>query len=94
MSRMVRLTKQAQEAITKRGIATAWIEAAINMPDRTERDPRHPERTRSCKAIARLQSPAAALAAGRSYLWAGVLIGSDSGAAPNEAKRRLSGASA
>ena len=49
---MIRFTKHAQEAISKRGIAIAWIEAAINAPDRVERDPRHPKRTRSYKAIA------------------------------------------
>lgn len=49
---MIRLTKHAREALFKRGIATDWIEAAISVPDRAERDPRHPERTRSYKAIA------------------------------------------
>lgn len=49
---MIRLTKHSQEAALKRSIATDWIAATISAPDRAERDPRHPERTRSYKAIA------------------------------------------
>ena len=45
------LTKHAQEAIDKRRVELRWIEAAIAAPDRVEPDPRHPERTRSFKAI-------------------------------------------
>jgi hypothetical protein len=48
---MIRFTRHAQEAIFKRSIAISWIEAAINAPDCAERDPRHPERTRSYEAI-------------------------------------------
>jgi hypothetical protein len=51
---MIRLTKHAQEAISVRGIAFAWIEEAVSSPDFVEADPRHPERTRSYKAIAEL----------------------------------------
>ena len=49
---MILLTKHAQEAVNVRGIAFAWIEEAISSPDFVEADPRHPERTRSYKAIA------------------------------------------
>jgi hypothetical protein len=49
---MIRFTKHAPEAIEKRRIAVDWIEAALNAPDSTAADPRHPERTRSYKAIA------------------------------------------
>ena len=48
---MIRLTNYAQEAITVRGIAFAWIEEAVSSPDSVEADPRHPERTRSYKTI-------------------------------------------
>jgi hypothetical protein len=51
---MIRLTKHAQEAISVRSIAFAWIEEAVSSPDFVEADPRHPERTRSYKAIAEL----------------------------------------
>lgn len=49
---MLRLTKHAQEAITKRAIPVIWIEDAVSTPDFVRLDPRHPERTRSYKAIA------------------------------------------
>jgi hypothetical protein len=48
---MIRLTKQAQEAVDVRNITLAWIEATVNSPDFVEVDPRHPERTRSYKAV-------------------------------------------
>ena len=50
---MIRLSKHAQEAIHRRHIDPAWVEAAVNSPDRVEPDPWHPERTRAYKAIAR-----------------------------------------
>jgi hypothetical protein len=53
---MIRLTKHAQEAISVRGIAFAWIEEAVSSPDFVEADPRRPERTRSYKAIAEFGS--------------------------------------
>ena len=46
------LTKHAQEAVETRKVELRWIEATIAAPDRIEPDPRHPERTRSYKAIA------------------------------------------
>jgi Domain of unknown function (DUF4258) len=49
---MIRLTKHAQEAIGVRSIAFSWIDEAVRSPDLVEADPRHPERTRSYKAIA------------------------------------------
>ncbi len=49
---MIRFTKHAEEAISVRAIAVDWIEAAVSAPDRIEPDPRHPDRTRSYKAIA------------------------------------------
>ena len=49
---MIRFTKHAQEAISAREIAIDWIEAAVDAPDWVEPDPRHPDRTRSYKAIA------------------------------------------
>jgi hypothetical protein len=49
---MIRFTKHAQEAISVREIAVDRIEAAISAPDWIEPDPRHPDRTRSYKAIA------------------------------------------
>jgi hypothetical protein len=45
------LSVHAAEAIALRGIESAWVEATISDPDRTEPDPR-PGRTRSFKAIA------------------------------------------
>jgi Domain of unknown function (DUF4258) len=48
---MIRFTKHAQEAISIRDIAVGWIEAAVNTPDWIEPDARHPDRTRSYKAI-------------------------------------------
>lgn len=48
---MIPLTKHAEEAIDTRSIAFAWIETAISSPDFVGPDPRHPERTRSYKAI-------------------------------------------
>jgi hypothetical protein len=49
---MIRFTKHAREAVHVRNIALAWIEEAVSSPDFVEADPRHPERTRSYKAIA------------------------------------------
>jgi Domain of unknown function (DUF4258) len=49
---MIRLTRHAQEALSRRNIATHWVEATVSAPDRSERDPRHPDRIRSYKAIA------------------------------------------
>ena len=49
---MIRFTKHAHEAISARDIAVHWIEAAVGAPDWIEPDPRHPDRTRSYKAIA------------------------------------------
>ncbi len=49
---MIGLTRHALEAISIRDIATDWIEAAVSTPDWSEPDPRHPDRTRSYKAIA------------------------------------------
>jgi len=49
---MIRLTKHAREAIDFRNMAFAWIEAVVHVPDFVDRDPRHPERKRSYKAIA------------------------------------------
>ena len=48
---MIRLTKHAREAVDVRNISLAWIEATVSSPDFVEMDPRHPERTRSYKAI-------------------------------------------
>jgi hypothetical protein len=48
---MIRLTKHAQEAVGIRNIALAWIEATVISPDYVTADPRHPDRTRSYKAI-------------------------------------------
>jgi Domain of unknown function (DUF4258) len=48
---VIRLTKHAQEAIEKRDIAVDWVEVTVNTPDSVGPDPRHPERTRSYKAI-------------------------------------------
>jgi hypothetical protein len=55
---MIRHTKHALEAMAKRGLAASWIEATVNPPDSVESDPRHPERTRSFKAIPELGSHA------------------------------------
>jgi hypothetical protein len=49
---MIRFTKHAREAISIRDITIDWIEAAVSAPDWIEPDPRHPNRTRSHKAIA------------------------------------------
>ena len=49
---MIRFTKHAQEGLSVRDIAVEWIEAALSAPDWVERDPRHPDRTRSYRAIA------------------------------------------
>jgi hypothetical protein len=46
------MTKHAQEAIGVRNIAFNWIEQAVSSPDFVEADPRHPECTRSYKAVA------------------------------------------
>jgi hypothetical protein len=49
---VIRLTKHAQEAMDVRDLAFNWIAEAVSAPDFVEPDPRHPERTRSYKAIA------------------------------------------
>jgi hypothetical protein len=49
---MIRVTKHAREAVHVRNISLAWIEATVSSPDFAVTDPRHPERTRSYKAIA------------------------------------------
>ena len=49
---MILLTKHAREAIGVRSITLNWIEETVSTPDFVEADPRHPERTRSCKGIA------------------------------------------
>ena len=49
---MIRFTKHALEAISARDLVVDWIEAAVSAPDWIEPDPRHPDRTRSYKAIA------------------------------------------
>jgi hypothetical protein len=51
---VIRFSKHAQEAITKRNIAVIWIENAVSAPDFVEVDPRHPDRFRSYKAIPEL----------------------------------------
>jgi hypothetical protein len=48
---VIRFSKHAQEAITKRNIAAVWIENAISTLDFVEVDPRHPDRFRSYIAI-------------------------------------------
>ena len=53
---MIRLTRHAREAISARGIAFAWIEETVSSSDFVTADPRHPERTRSYKAIAEFGS--------------------------------------
>jgi Domain of unknown function (DUF4258) len=50
-SRMIRLTRQAEEAIEKRNIALDWIDRTIAMPDFTAIDPGDPTLIRSFKAI-------------------------------------------
>jgi Domain of unknown function (DUF4258) len=49
---VIRVTKHAREAVDVRNISLAWLEATVRSPDFVETDPRHPERTRSYKAIA------------------------------------------
>lgn len=49
---MIRYSKHAREAMSSRGISAEWVESAIMFADRRERGPKHPERTRSFKAIA------------------------------------------
>jgi hypothetical protein len=51
---MIRLTKHAQEAITKRDIAAVRIENAVSAPNSVEADPRLSDRMRSYKAIPEL----------------------------------------
>ena len=48
---MIRYRPHAEEAIRARGLAREWVEAVVTQPDWTEIDPRHPERTRSYKAM-------------------------------------------
>jgi hypothetical protein len=48
---MIRFAKHALEAISARDLVVDWIEAAVSAPDWIEPDPRHPDRTRSYKAI-------------------------------------------
>jgi len=49
---VIKFSKHAKEALAARGIELAWIRDALAGPDRTEIDPRHPDRCRSYKAIA------------------------------------------
>ena len=49
---MIRFLTHAEEAMQKRGIEPAWVIDTLQMPDWTEPDPGHPDRTRSFKAIA------------------------------------------
>lgn len=44
---MIRYLAHAEEALKKRGLIRAWVDAAILAPDWTETDPGHTERTRS-----------------------------------------------
>jgi len=62
---MIRLTKHAQEAVDVRNITLAWIEATVNSPDFVEVDPRHPERTRSYKAVPNTAAGCCGLCIGR-----------------------------
>jgi hypothetical protein len=48
---MIRYSKHARDAMSSRDISAEWVESAIMFADRSERDPKHPERTRSFKAI-------------------------------------------
>jgi Domain of unknown function (DUF4258) len=48
---MIRLTRQAEEAIEKRNIALDWIDRTIAMPDFTAIDPGDPTLIRSFKEI-------------------------------------------
>jgi hypothetical protein len=49
---MIRFTKHGREAVETRDIAIEWIEATIDAPDSTNRDPRHPDLVRCYRAIA------------------------------------------
>jgi len=49
---MIIFSKHASEAIQQRSILVDWVARTIAAPDRTEPDSRHPDRTRSYKAIA------------------------------------------
>ena len=51
---MIRFSKHAQEAITKRNISAVWVENAVSTPDFVEVDPRHLDRFRCYKAIPEL----------------------------------------
>lgn len=48
---MIRYLAHAEEALKKRGLIRAWVDAAILAPDWTETDPGHTERTRSFKKL-------------------------------------------
>ena len=49
---MIRLSKHASDEMPRRGIALAYVEAALASPDWTAPDPTDPALTRSYKAIA------------------------------------------
>jgi hypothetical protein len=48
---MIRLTAHAEDMIAERGIALAWVEAAVMQPDLRVPDPRDPALTRSFRKI-------------------------------------------
>ncbi|MCZ8146555.1 MAG: DUF4258 domain-containing protein [Roseomonas sp.] len=47
----IRLSAHAEEMMEERGIASAWVQAAVFHPDWSEPDPRDPALTRSFRAI-------------------------------------------
>jgi hypothetical protein len=48
---MIRLTKHAVEAMEARNIPFEWVERTLLLPDWTETDPGHLDRTRAFKSI-------------------------------------------
>ena len=48
---VIRYLAHAEEAMRRRGLLPAWIEAAIGTPDWTTPDPGHPDRMRSFKML-------------------------------------------
>ncbi len=48
---MIRYLPHAIEAMERRELGEAWVRETVIAPDWTEPDPRHPDRTRSYKAI-------------------------------------------
>jgi Domain of unknown function (DUF4258) len=51
ITRMIRLTRHAEEAVEKRNIALDWIDRTVAMPDFNAIDPGDPTLTRPFKAI-------------------------------------------